>query len=95
VISYFRRGWSTEGVTTIGINDSFVQCKSSHLTSFAVLVGASGTDVCISNSIKFIIITLLLQEEALSFISYIGCGISIVCLILTIGALVLLRYTLI
>ncbi|XP_065915266.1 uncharacterized protein [Dysidea avara] len=69
-------GWSTKGVTTKGYNRnrSVVHCTSSHLTSFAILVGASGTD-----------------EEALSFISYIGCGISIACLTLTIAALVLLR----
>ena len=32
------------------------------------------------------------DEEALSYISYIGCGISIVCLLLTMTALVVFRY---
>ena len=41
-----RSGWSTQGVSTQSPQDGMVQCSSSHLTSFAVLVGASGTNVC-------------------------------------------------
>ncbi|XP_065914361.1 putative adhesion G protein-coupled receptor E4P [Dysidea avara] len=70
-------GWSTEGVATTQRNENFIQCSSSHLTSFAVLVGSeSGSEN---------------EEEALSYISYIGCGISITCLILTITTILLLK----
>lgn len=31
-------GWSTEGCSHLGSNDSHTQCKCSHLSSFAVLV---------------------------------------------------------
>ena len=50
-------GWSTKGVTTKGYNRnrSVVHCTSSHLTSFAILVGASGTDVSMVDDFKFII----------------------------------------
>ena len=42
----FRGGWSTEGVTTRQQDYNFIQCSSSHLTSFAVLVGGdSGSGV--------------------------------------------------
>ena len=33
--------WSNAGITVNGTNDTYIQCVSSHLTSFAVLV-ASG-----------------------------------------------------
>ena len=45
----FRGGWSTEGVTTAQHTDSFIQCSSMHLTSFAVLIGGetgSDNEVC-------------------------------------------------
>ena len=34
--------FSTDGITVTAINNSFVQCASNHLTSFAVLVDVSG-----------------------------------------------------
>ena len=44
-------GWSTEGVTTVEVtqdgNDTVVQCSSTHLTSFAVLVNVAGAPVSI------------------------------------------------
>ena len=36
-----RGSWSTVGITTRQRNGRFVQCTSSHLTSFAVLVGGA------------------------------------------------------
>ena len=40
---YDHRGnFSDDGITQIGINGSYFQCTSAHLTSFAVLVDASG-----------------------------------------------------
>ncbi|XP_065911114.1 adhesion G protein-coupled receptor L3-like [Dysidea avara] len=68
--------FSEEGVQQIGSNKSFVQCTSSHLTSFAVLVDATGGSA---------------QSEALSIVSYVGCGISIACLTITIIVLIVLH----
>ena len=45
-------GWSLGGVTTDSVttegNNTFVQCTSTHLTSFAVLVDVAGSPVRIS-----------------------------------------------
>ena len=83
---------------TVG-NVTSVQCLSTHLTSFAVLVDvAGGLQVCqyvtgvITIVHVFIVIPslMLLQNiskpegEALQIISYIGCAISAVCLIISI-----------
>ena len=44
--------WSTEGVTRVTVsqseNSTVVQCNSTHLTSFAVLVDVAGSQVSIS-----------------------------------------------
>ena len=38
--------FSTDGITQLGTtNSTFVQCRSEHLTSFAVLVDATGVSV--------------------------------------------------
>ncbi|XP_065910282.1 uncharacterized protein [Dysidea avara] len=73
--NFSRRMFSDDGIEQLGSNGSSFQCTSSHLTSFAVLVDASGND----------------HSEALSIVSYIGCGISIVCLIITIVLLIVLK----
>lgn len=36
-------GWDVTGVTAVNDNDTFITCRSVHLTSFAVLVDVSGT----------------------------------------------------
>ena len=41
---FLSGGWSTDGVTVKLINRSTVQCTTSHLTSFAVLVGPAGSE---------------------------------------------------
>ena len=38
----YRGNFSDDGIKQIGINGSYFQCTSAHLTSFAVLVDASG-----------------------------------------------------
>ncbi|XP_065901795.1 adhesion G protein-coupled receptor L4-like [Dysidea avara] len=74
--------FSADGVSTDGIiqnnttNDASVQCSTTHLTSFAVLADSSG-----ENS----------ESEALAIISYIGCAVSIVCLIIAVILLIALR----
>ncbi|XP_065898979.1 adhesion G protein-coupled receptor L3-like [Dysidea avara] len=56
-------------------NSTFVQCSTTHLTSFAVLVDVSGGT----------------GSTALSIVSYIGCAISIVCLLIAVIVLISLR----
>jgi len=36
-------GWSTDGVTAKLVDSNTVQCITTHLTSFSVLVGPSGS----------------------------------------------------
>jgi hypothetical protein len=71
--------WSTEGLETVNCSHS-VCCRSSHLTNFAVLVNVGNVqhDPAI--------------ETALIVLSYIGCGLSIICLVITIIALSVFRY---
>ena len=44
----YRRNFSEDGIQEIGRNDTFLQCTSAHLTSFAVLVDASGAGETVS-----------------------------------------------
>ena len=53
---------------------------STHLTSFTVLLSVNGVDDFSKGEVK-----------ALSIVTYVGCAISIVCLILTIAVLLILR----
>jgi hypothetical protein len=73
-----RGGWSSEGVqvisnTTRG-NVTRVQCTSTHLTSFAVLVDVAGG----------LEDTTAEERLALQVVSYIGCIISSICLSITV-----------
>ena len=43
------RDWSTDGMETVVLSDTRVQCISSHLTTFAVLIDHSGL---IENEVK-------------------------------------------
>ncbi|XP_065909246.1 uncharacterized protein [Dysidea avara] len=67
-------GWSQEGLRLDRFNstDKTVTCLTTHLTSFAVLV-----------SVDYMYVDHG-PEYALSIISYIGCAISLVCLVLSI-----------
>ncbi|XP_065910088.1 uncharacterized protein [Dysidea avara] len=69
-------GFSKDGIN-ITTNGSFVNCSSDHLTSFAVLVNVGDVPAA--------------ESTALSIVTYIGCGISIVCLIITIIMFLLFR----
>eukprot|EP00731_Ephydatia_muelleri_P004746 Em0002g922a len=60
--------WSSDGMLPPSSNGSFVQCNSTHLTSFAVLLAVENFP----------------DSEALTIISYIGCGISMAGLLATI-----------
>ena len=77
----FYSNWSTEGVTTEILDNGTVKCISTHLTSFAILLSVTGN---VSSSDG--------EALALELTTYIGCGISIICLSFTIVILILLRY---
>ncbi|XP_062572837.1 adhesion G protein-coupled receptor E2-like [Saccostrea cucullata] len=56
-------GWSTRGCRTHNTNDLYTQCECDHLTNFAVLVRPY--------------VKLHDEEEALNWISLIGCSVSV------------------
>ena len=54
VIHSGNGGWSSLGVSTVIVNDTFVNCNTTHLTSFAVLVDVSGTQIVMKYIVKFV-----------------------------------------
>jgi hypothetical protein len=60
--------WSSYGVTTDVISDTHIMCSTYHLTSFSVLVAVTDPAML----------------ETLSYITYIGCGVSLICLLITL-----------
>ena len=96
--------WVTDGISitdnmTVG-NVTSVQCQSTHLTSFAVLVDvAGGLQVCAGcqmwqNIVTYGFVFWLalffwqdipeVERKALQIVSYIGCAISTFCLIIAV-----------
>uniref|UniRef100_A0A6A7FTK4 Latrophilin Cirl-like isoform X6 n=1 Tax=Hirondellea gigas TaxID=1518452 RepID=A0A6A7FTK4_9CRUS len=69
---YTTNLWSEEGCRVIGYNVTHVRCQCDHLTNFAVLMDFHSTPLPPEHSL------------ALSVITYIGCVVSIVCLLLAI-----------
>ncbi|XP_052778661.1 adhesion G protein-coupled receptor L4-like [Mya arenaria] len=67
------RTWSNDGMVTHDQQNNKTTCYSTHLTSFAVLLDPS-PDYSLGDD----------HEQILTYISYIGCGISILGLTLTI-----------
>ncbi|XP_059145807.1 adhesion G protein-coupled receptor L4-like [Physella acuta] len=65
--------WSTEGIKMEEDEFGYVTCYSTHLTSFAVLLDVS-PDYKLSKE----------HEDALTYITYIGCAISMACLAVTV-----------
>ena len=47
--------WSFEGVTTTIVDSSHVQCHSTHMTSFAILVDLSGITVVCKRPVKVLV----------------------------------------
>ena len=77
--------WSSMGIVT-DISESsndLITCNSSHLTAFAVLVDLGGTLSGCHESNEY---------KALNIVSYVGCGMSLVCLLLTIIYLLSLKW---
>ncbi|CAJ1064014.1 adhesion G-protein coupled receptor G2 [Xyrichtys novacula] len=66
-------GWNGNGCTLQNSTDSETVCSCNHLTSFAILLDLSRTPL-----------TSRVQATILTFITYIGCGISAICLAITL-----------
>ncbi|XP_063600799.1 latrophilin Cirl-like isoform X5 [Penaeus indicus] len=67
---YTTSSWSEEGCRVLRYNTSHTVCQCDHLTNFAVLMDVHATPLAYSHHL------------ALSIITYVGCVISIVCLLL-------------
>ena len=85
--------WESEGIDTSFANESFVRCFSSHLTNFAVLVSVVDKDstTVVTNGTDPTETTTELEDHLLSLFSYIGCSVSIMCLLATIVCLLTLK----
>ncbi|XP_060689435.1 adhesion G-protein coupled receptor G2-like isoform X2 [Hemiscyllium ocellatum] len=66
-------GWNSQGCTTAQITSNQTVCECNHLTHFGVLLAISREPI-----------TDLVQQRILSFITYIGCGLSSICLAMTL-----------
>ncbi|EGD77908.1 hypothetical protein PTSG_09543 [Salpingoeca rosetta] len=67
-------GWSDVGCQPVSIKDGFLTCRCNHLTNFAILANFGGGGSTSST-----------DKKALSFITYIGVGVSVFCMVLTVG----------
>eukprot|EP00036_Acanthoecidae_sp_10tr_P024959 CAMPEP_0206317430 /NCGR_PEP_ID=MMETSP0106_2-20121207/16636_1 /ASSEMBLY_ACC=CAM_ASM_000206 /TAXON_ID=81532 /ORGANISM="Acanthoeca-like sp., Strain 10tr" /LENGTH=1281 /DNA_ID=CAMNT_0053749031 /DNA_START=95 /DNA_END=3941 /DNA_ORIENTATION=+ len=65
--------WSPRGCWTKIVNETHAQCVCNHLTSFAVLVSDREQSTT--------------DAKALSVITYVGVGVSLVCILVTVGTL--------
>lgn len=72
-------GWSETGCRVQSHNDTQTVCSCDHLTNFAVLMDVRGLELDIEHAI------------ALTFITYAGCIVSIVCLFISFCAFQFLR----
>ncbi|CAI5441240.1 unnamed protein product [Caenorhabditis angaria] len=72
--NFHQLDWSPEGCSMSQHNSSMTVCECNHLTHFAVLMDVHGIELNETD------------ETILIMLTYIGCGISIVCLFLTFFA---------
>ncbi|XP_062510794.1 adhesion G-protein coupled receptor D1-like isoform X2 [Corticium candelabrum] len=72
--------WSSNGVTTEILGGGNISCSSTHLTSFCVLTSV------VLTSVQGAVIT-----HSLRYITYVGCGISLVCMVLALICLIYFR----
>lgn len=75
----FRSAWSDEGCQIQKTNETHTVCECNHLTNFAVLMDVHAVRLDIAHQV------------ALQIITYIGCIISVVCLVLAILTFQLFR----
>ena len=55
LILFLSGGWSTDGITAQLTNNNTVQCTTTHLTSFSVLVGPSGSETTSVSSTSILV----------------------------------------
>lgn len=73
--------WSSEGCGIVTSSPDMTQCGCNHLTNFALLMDVYQEGTGLSS----------LDREILSYISYIGCGVSLAALLLTLATYALFR----
>ncbi|XP_072440513.1 uncharacterized protein [Chiloscyllium punctatum] len=66
-------GWNSQGCTTAQITSNQTVCECNHLTHFGVLLAISREPIIDR-----------VQQRILSFITYVGCGLSSICLAMTL-----------
>ncbi|XP_064477138.1 latrophilin Cirl-like isoform X2 [Ornithodoros turicata] len=76
---FSKRDWSSQGCWVEDSNETHTTCGCDHLTNFAVLMDVRAVKISYSN------------ELALQVITYVGCFVSIVCMLLTIVTFHFLR----
>ena len=76
---YTVSAWSDEGCRVLSTNRTHTQCRCDHLTNFAILMDLHSTPVS------------LVDGRALAAITYAGCSISIICLLLALATFTILR----
>ena len=76
-------GWSSWGCWSDGYDKESrgFRCRSNHLTHFAILLDVNSEELSIPPEAKL----------ALSFITYIGCGISLAALVVTFFTFAIFR----
>ncbi|RUS90359.1 hypothetical protein EGW08_001854, partial [Elysia chlorotica] len=73
--------WSSEGCAVVRSAPGVTQCGCDHLTNFALLMDVYQEGSGLSSR----------DREILSYISYIGCGVSLAALVLTLATYTLFR----
>ncbi|XP_023806018.2 adhesion G-protein coupled receptor G2 isoform X2 [Oryzias latipes] len=68
-----KGGWRSDGCFVVNVTDSYTICSCNHLTSFAVLLDLSRQGIMDKQ-----------HAEILTYITYIGCGISSIFLSITL-----------
>ncbi|XP_041347593.1 cadherin EGF LAG seven-pass G-type receptor 2-like [Gigantopelta aegis] len=68
------KSWSPDGIVTLTTDDNTTECQTNHLTSFAVVMDPNPQSEKLPG----------IHEDILSTISYIGIGISLISLAITI-----------
>ncbi|RVE58541.1 hypothetical protein OJAV_G00195310 [Oryzias javanicus] len=68
-----KGGWRSDGCFVVNVSSTYTTCSCNHLTSFAVLLDLSREGIMDRT-----------QAEILTFITYIGCGISSIFLSVTL-----------
>nr|XP_006814219.1 PREDICTED: latrophilin-3-like [Saccoglossus kowalevskii] len=71
--------WSDRGCHTGTTTESSTECICNHLTNFAVLMSVNNIELSAAD------------ETALTIITYVGCSLSLICLLLALALLLYLR----